>query len=412
MSTWLLPYGDLTQEQQRAVLFTPDRHRVVFGGPGSGKTMILLHRAAQLVRERHVAPGRFRIFVFTNVLKDYIRSGLEVLGLPEDCILTYDHWCNLYYTEHIGGRLPWNGRGPDYVAIRNEVFRHAQMNGAAAPAYDFILVDEGQDLDPVSFETMKLVSRHVTVSMDHKQQIFDNGASEDTIMRELGLNRRNMLVLSAYRCCPYIVQLASTLLPEGEERDSYLNQSHTDQTERQTPLLYYASDRHDELDRLAEAIRARQNGGDRIAVFLPTNQLVYSYASELKKRGIDLEVQRAREGAAFKPLDFSSDRPKVMTYHSAKGLTFDSVLLPHLGKDWFPRAKWPDIERLLFVGITRATKWVFLSSREDGAFKPLEKIVPLAAQGSLSIQRAGERSQGNRSSGSEQPEDENIIDIL
>lgn len=407
-----MPYGDLTQEQQQTVLFTPDRHRVVFGGPGSGKTMVLLHRAAHLVRERGVAPGRFRIFVFTNVLKDYICSALELLGLPEDCILTYDHWCNLYYSEHIRKRLPWNGRGPDYRAIRDEVFKHARMNAAVAPAYDFILVDEGQDLDPVSFETMKLVSRHVTVSMDHKQQIFENGASEDTIMRELGLNKRNMTVLGTYRCCPYIVKLASSLLPEGEERESYLNQSRTDQTERQTPLLYYADDRADELDMLAEAIRARQTRGDRIAVFLPTNQLVYSYAGELKKRGVDLEVQRAKEGAAFKPLDFSSDRPKVMTYHSAKGLTFDSVLLPHLGRDWFPRTNWAAIERLVFVGITRATKWVFLSTQEDCEFKPLEKILPLAGQGLLTVQRAFDRSQGNGSTGSEKPEDEGLIDIL
>lgn len=102
----------------------------------------------------------------------------------------------------------------------------------------------------------------------------------------------------------------------------------------------------------------------------------------------------------------------MMTYHSAKGLTFDSVLLPNLGKDWFPRAKWADIERLVFVGITRATKWVFLSTRKDGEFKPLEKIVPLATHGSLSIQRAGVHTQGNRSSGREKTEEENIIDIL
>ena len=215
-----MPYADLTPEQQQAVLFAPDRHRVVFGGPGSGKTMILLHRAAHLVREWGIAPGRFRIFVFTNVLKEYIGSALELLGLPEDCILTYDHWCNLYYTGHIGKRLPWNGRGPNYGAIRSEVFRHVQMNSSAAPVYDFILVDEGQDLDPISFETMKLVSRHVTVCMDHKQQIYDNGATEEAIIRELGLNKRNMSILGAYRCCPYIVRIASALLLEGEERDS------------------------------------------------------------------------------------------------------------------------------------------------------------------------------------------------
>lgn len=45
MSAWLLPLEDLTPEQVRAVELKPSEHRLIFGGPGSGKTQVLLHRA-------------------------------------------------------------------------------------------------------------------------------------------------------------------------------------------------------------------------------------------------------------------------------------------------------------------------------------------------------------------------------
>ncbi|MCX6879669.1 MAG: ATP-binding domain-containing protein [Verrucomicrobia bacterium] len=58
-------------------------------------------------------------------------------------------------------------------------------------------------------------------------------------------------------------------------------------------------------------------------------------------------------------VDFESTVPKISTYHSAKGLTFDSVLLPKLvrtnWKNFSPHLR----KNMLLVGITRATQWVY-----------------------------------------------------
>jgi Superfamily I DNA and RNA helicases len=64
MSTWLLPRSELTSEQLRAVELSPLSHQVIFGAPGSGKTQILLHRAAFLRNHLGTKPNRFRIFVY------------------------------------------------------------------------------------------------------------------------------------------------------------------------------------------------------------------------------------------------------------------------------------------------------------------------------------------------------------
>ncbi|MCP4648200.1 MAG: UvrD-helicase domain-containing protein, partial [bacterium] len=48
MASWLLHYSELTPDQQRIVELPLNDNRVVYGPPGSGKTQVLIHRAAYL----------------------------------------------------------------------------------------------------------------------------------------------------------------------------------------------------------------------------------------------------------------------------------------------------------------------------------------------------------------------------
>jgi hypothetical protein len=74
---------------------------------GSGKTQILVHRAAYLRGKYSILDDRFKIFILTNVLRDYIRSGLVTLNLPDHSACTFDSWCVAYYQKHLSRRLPW-----------------------------------------------------------------------------------------------------------------------------------------------------------------------------------------------------------------------------------------------------------------------------------------------------------------
>ena len=121
MSTWLLPRLDLTPEQLRVVEMSPREHRVILGPPGSGKTQVLIHRADYLSSTCKLKPDQYRVFVFTNVVKEYIKSGIQFLGLPEEVISTFDHWCRLLYEEHVSRRLPREGRWIDFDEIRSTI---------------------------------------------------------------------------------------------------------------------------------------------------------------------------------------------------------------------------------------------------------------------------------------------------
>ena len=384
MAGWLVPLHDLTPEQLRAVELPANRHRVLSGGPGSGKTLVLLHRARHLADSLHIPGERLLVLVYTNALTAFLRAALADLGIPESAVRTFDDWCAAHYEKHVSVEKPWDHRRvrPRFDLIRDGVLRNVRRHPERPPLYDAVLVDEGQDLDANAFETLAAVSCHVTVALDPGQRIYDGGAREDEILKALDIPSRSVALLETYRCSPYVSRLASRLLPTDDAREAFLRQARTAPLEREKPLLYFARDSADETVRLAEVTRARLLRGERLAVLLPSRRLVDTFARRLSERGIPVEVPH-RPGTPpgpYAPLDFASDLVKVMPYHSAKGLTFDSVLLPRLTTGDVLARRESSLLRLLFVGITRATSWVYLSAVEADELPVLHSLAANAPE--------------------------------
>ena len=120
--------------------------------------------------------------------------------------------------------------------------------------------------------------------------------------------------------------------------------------------------------RLLEQL-ATASYGDSIAVLFPTNRQVHGFARGFADAGIAVSIRTHDE-----PIDFSTRLPKLMSYHQAKGLTFDSVFLPRLDNGSFRGAMQQRIDKLLFVGVSRAIKWVFLSGTNGRLVQPLTTL--------------------------------------
>jgi len=404
MSIWLLPRLDLTPEQLRVVEMSPNEHRVILGPPGSGKTQVLIHRADYLAGTYNLKPDQYRVFVFTNVVKEYIKSGIQFLGLPEEVVSTFDHWCRLVYEEYISKRLPRKNRGINFGEIRSTVFKLLREKSELQKKLSFVLVDEGQDLTPQVYEILSLATQHITVFVDPQQKIFENGASESFILDKLGLRKCNASLLGAYRNAPYVAQLASYFIDDDQKREQYLAQVNTEQKIREMPLFYVAPDFQKEMDRLAEIISQRQVMNERIGIIVPTNKQLHGFAKGLDERGVAIEkaVPRAEDGGC----DFGNGTPKIATYYSAKGLTFDSVLLPRLTEASFSWIEDSTRLRLFFVGIARATQWVYLSTVKGKEFSEIKTIHDAETNGHLTLQHTYDFKQR----GEEELQGENIDD--
>jgi hypothetical protein len=122
--------------------------------------------------------------------------------------------------------------------------------------------------------------------------------------------------------------------------------------------------------------------GENVAVIFPQKKMVFGFAEGFREAGLPVEV--------FNSLipDFSSNLPKMLTYQSAKGLTFDTVFLPRLVPWSFRKVEDDRLEKLLFVAITRAKKWVYLSTYKGRELELVKKMRPLEAKGLLIVQES------------------------
>jgi superfamily I DNA/RNA helicase len=403
MSTWLVPQDLLTADQRLAVEMTVNTHCVIAGGTGSGKTQVILHRAKHLSSRFALPPERFRIVVLTSTLRHALASACPLLDIPPECIMTFRELCVEYYRTHIDKNVPmfiYIGTGvrqADFSAIRPDVELH--VSKASRPAFDLIFVDEGQDLDINAFLLIRALARHVTVTIDHGQQIYPNRASESDILAILGLRERSMTLPGCLRCNPHVVNLAAALLEDPAERQAFLSHVRTVPQDRETPVIYFAPP-FSYTPHLAQTIRDRQIAGDRVGVIVPTQKCIPTVARNLRDEGVEIETPKYR--------DFTSMKPKLLTYHGCKGLTFDTVCLPFLEDTdlWDPLID--NLQRFIFLAVTRATRWVYISSNSYNPLPIIESLLPLEKDGIVSI-----RDYQNESpKGQSEPTKESPLDFL
>ncbi len=408
MATYLLHDSELTPEQRRVVELAPDRHRLIIGPPGSGKTQVLAHRAAYLCQKARTPSNRYHVFVYTRALCSFLKSAFALLEIPESSVSTFDSWCFEIFRKHVKGSVPFTAEGPDFAELHRQV-RDKSVEFRANPMFDFVLVDEAQDLDPYVLEILCNVSKHVTATADFNQQIYSDCVKEQQLLEILGLTKHNIQLLAAYRNSPFVAALASHFLSADQSRKEYLRQTQTVQSVREKPVLAISESRSQSEAALANIIQTRLRRDERLCIVVPSSQQFTEMVALLNKYGIASQIVKPSANDRDTGSNFDDGVTRISTYHSVKGLTFDSVLMPWFCIDTFKSQA--SIQQLVFVAITRATQWVYVSTEQENADSTLQLFNPAISDGDIELHRDVCDSQPSNLDAPSPPNDDDAWDV-
>ena len=227
--------------------------------------------------------------------------------------------------------------------------------------YRHVVIDEGQDFSPEMLRSLALAvpaEGSLTFFGDMAQQIYGHRIS----WRSAGLSARNTWRFEDnYRNTRQISRLAIALanMPHFPD-DSDLVEPISPVADGPPPVRRAFARESEEIRFVVDRAKVLARTGTTAILFRKRHQERYARAlAGATRLHRDLDRWPAGPGLFYG------------TYHSAKGLEFDSVFLPFLSKDYWPdRRDAADIgeqeamirdARLLYVGITRAKSSLILT---------------------------------------------------
>ena len=230
--------------------------------------------------------------------------------------------------------------------------------------FDFILIDEFQDINEPQFDIVRLLSeihKNVFAVGDEDQSIYGFRGSRPEIMLDFGryFNDCKKIQLSNnYRSGQNIVEAAKALISNNKNRYAKTFRA-ANRFKGEVNLLEF-SDKESQ-NRYMKKILAVQNE-ETIAVLCRTNALKSEYTHHFT---------------------CYSDRVRFLTIHESKGLEFDNVWIPEVMEAYYPYrhkrfgCNEEEERRIFYVGMTRAAKRLYLSYFTKGKRRRLQRSVYL-----------------------------------
>lgn len=185
--SWQAIVGPLSAAQRKAVVDDNDINRLILAGPGSGKTRVVVHRIAYLLRVRRVPARAILALTFNRHAANEVRKRLQALVGADAfgvTVLTY-HSLAMRLT---GVSFPRHAQVDEQRL--QEVLLHAvallesdtteagddELRNQLLGGYRYILVDEYQDIDEVQYRLISgLTGRHV----DQEEQLCIMAVGDD-----------------------------------------------------------------------------------------------------------------------------------------------------------------------------------------------------------------------------------------
>ncbi|WP_432174080.1 DNA helicase [Streptomyces sp. Tue6028] len=338
-----LSYLDLAPDQRASLDGMPfDGNHLISGPPGSGKSLLAAQRAIMLALTGTPAV----LLTRSNLLRQSLAAVVHALG-PADRsvrVTTAHSWLAEWY----GRKAP---RGDDGWYDWQAFYQRA---AEAEPDPGLTLVvDEGQDLPPEFYRLCRLLQARTTVYADECQRLTDTNSTLTEITQRLGNCTRRELE-GNHRNTRQIAQFAAYFhtgagAPALPDREGPPPRVHRLPDRGAADLLVLLAERHPRR---------------RIGVIVNSRHTQFSLLGSLERRAPRLKPQTYTSQAVqgrYRTLDLS--RPGIVLVHraSAKGLGFDTVVIPDTHTDAALDSTSAALRMTYYVLATRAQRELHLA---------------------------------------------------
>ena len=321
----LPPITALTRAQQAALNETDQI--ALSGGPGTGKSVVSMWRHISNYRQGN----RSLLLTYTTTLKRYL----------EACCSGN----NAAAAQQVG------------TSLKNRFLTQNRR-------YSEVIIDEAQDLEPDYFSQ---ICSPVSYGADDSQILYPNHSTSQDQLEELFPDNVAYVLDKNFRCTKEIMQFARQAFPEAAISFNMIN--NIDRHGDKPSLLIgdwdsWEDTPDDEISAILQIISDLHNDTENIAILLPWRNSVRNYVAALEDEIDDFSFyyeDRSSFPEGCPPLK----NIHITTFKSAKGLEFDTVIIPDFNKmDSIVgsyNVDWQDF----YVGCTRARSNLFLFSNES-----------------------------------------------
>ena len=369
----------LDHRQERLAQHLGEGYRLIRGVAGSGKTLILTHRAKHFAE--HFPHWRILLLCFNRALSFALAQ--EVKASESARAQTVDSLA--YGLLSDAGGSPGEEKKPDYERWRMEA-RAVALGLDNSKRYDMVLVDEAQDLGQsgldLAWAMLKEGRDHFVIALDSAQNVYrrrmtwnppDRTAQgRSTVLRINYRNTREILdpALEVLR----LPGGAGSADPQSDDLDVLVMPEDAVRHGPITPSIVCA-DLWAEARTIAARVRELLTAGaeaERIVILSGSSELRDEVLTEVPEA---VDARRSSDKGAS-----ARGKVRVASLQLLKGLEFRHVIVGGANHVWVEaddeKAQDEQRRRLLYVAMTRATQTLTVTFSGEGIMDSIQRLPP------------------------------------
>lgn len=339
LKTFDVSEDSLDTAQLNLIDKTLDKSMLITGCAGSGKSVIAMYKAQQIMD----AGEDVIMIAFTKSLNRYMYQGKG-------------NW-------HLGERF----------------YYHWQWEHVGCPSADYIIVDEIQDFSEEEIDRFISAARKNYFFFGDTAQSIYKGIKKtmtiEDIQKKTGL--APLVLYNNYRLPKSVAKITQDYVantPLGDFQgfaSKYADRVYQSKENSVPSFIQF----RDEAEQTANIIKLiNENHYRNVGILVPKNEQVLNLKDLFERDKFDFELKYNagyNNPRNLDTLDFKTQRPKLMTYHSAKGLQFETVILPY-----YEGAVDVEARKELYVAMTRTYRYLYVMYIGELS-APLSEVDPI-----------------------------------